>query len=324
MNYRSISDLNEDIIKWIPKLPRNIELVVGIPRSGLLVANLLSLHLNIPMTDLDGFLAGRILSSGGRLRNIEKDSFLTTSRSVLIVDDSICTERQIEETQNLIKEIKQHHTLTYAALYVATYDQLHKYRYSYMRLPLPRIFEWNIFHHSLLQNACVDIDGVLCPDPHEAENDDGDIYLNYLRAVKPIRVPTFPIGFLVTCRLEKYRSLTIDWLNQNAIRYHQLFMMDYPDKRSRQQEGLYSFYKANIYKSTHADMFIESSQAQAEEIARLAGKYVYCASTHILIPPPFLGRVTEKFNEQVKKTRLYPVQRIKALLKLIRWWILKK
>lgn len=60
MNYRSIVDLNSDIKKWISELPNDLDLIVGIPRSGLLVANLLALHLNLPLTDVEGLIENRI------------------------------------------------------------------------------------------------------------------------------------------------------------------------------------------------------------------------------------------------------------------------
>ena len=52
MNYRSVSDLNEVILRNIHIIPRDIDLVVGVPRSGMMPANLLSLYLNLPYTDI--------------------------------------------------------------------------------------------------------------------------------------------------------------------------------------------------------------------------------------------------------------------------------
>lgn len=323
MTYRSFSDLHEDILNWILKLPSDIELVVGIPRSGLLVANLISLHLNIPMTDLDGFLAGRILSSGERLK-IDADTYLKSPRKVLVVDDATGGGTQMDRARQKITERSMQHEVLFGALYVATYEQLHKLDYSLQYLPHPGFFEWNIFHHVLLQKACIDIDGVLCRDPENYEDDDGKIYEQFLRTVKPIQIPTRIIGWLVTCRLEKYRALTEEWLEKNSIRYEHLIMMNYPDKISKQKAGAHSSFKTNIYKKTGAELFIESSKLQAEEIARLTGKYVYCTSTHNLINPSLLGHVTEKIKEEIRKTYTYPGLRLKNIFKYLRWWILKK
>jgi len=52
MNYRNISDLNKIILKKLSIIPRDIDLIVGVPRSGMMPANLLALYLNKPYTDL--------------------------------------------------------------------------------------------------------------------------------------------------------------------------------------------------------------------------------------------------------------------------------
>jgi orotate phosphoribosyltransferase len=39
MNYRTIQNLNKDIKALIPKLPADLDLIAGVPRSGLLAAN---------------------------------------------------------------------------------------------------------------------------------------------------------------------------------------------------------------------------------------------------------------------------------------------
>ncbi|RUU06821.1 phosphoribosyltransferase, partial [Mesorhizobium sp. M7A.T.Ca.TU.009.01.3.2] len=36
MHYRSISDMNDAIVRGLHRLPRDIDLVVGVPRSGVL------------------------------------------------------------------------------------------------------------------------------------------------------------------------------------------------------------------------------------------------------------------------------------------------
>src|SRR4051812_42153210 len=88
MHYRSVADLNTTIIRGFYRLPRDLDLVVGVPRSGLLAANLVSLAANVPITDLDSFIAGRIFSSGSTKRGpvIRAASEM---RKVLVLDDSI-------------------------------------------------------------------------------------------------------------------------------------------------------------------------------------------------------------------------------------------
>lgn len=88
MNYKSVEDMNADTHRLAKSLPRDIDLVVGIPRSGLLAANLLCLHLDVPMTDIDGLCEGRIYDTGSRFEH--RDS-LDEFESVLVIDDSVLT-----------------------------------------------------------------------------------------------------------------------------------------------------------------------------------------------------------------------------------------
>ena len=52
-------------------------------------------------------------------------------------------------------------------------------------VPHPRVFEWNVMHHRVLENSCVDIDGTLCHDPTSEENDDGERYDAFLAPARP-------------------------------------------------------------------------------------------------------------------------------------------
>jgi orotate phosphoribosyltransferase len=98
MHYRSFDDLNNCIIKNLSKIPADIDLIVGIPRSGLLAANILALHLNLPFTDLNGFIGGKIISGGQRL--VTSKAFHKL-KNIVVLDDSILTgnvDRQLLTT----------------------------------------------------------------------------------------------------------------------------------------------------------------------------------------------------------------------------------
>ena len=65
MNFRTYEDLSRIISNNLYKIPSDVDLVVGIPRSGLMVATMISLYLNLPLTDVDNFLEGKLISTGG-------------------------------------------------------------------------------------------------------------------------------------------------------------------------------------------------------------------------------------------------------------------
>ena len=56
MNYRSLNDLSRLSTECASQIPDDIELVIGIPRSGMLVASIIALKQNLPLTDLYSFL----------------------------------------------------------------------------------------------------------------------------------------------------------------------------------------------------------------------------------------------------------------------------
>jgi len=284
MNYRSIIDLNNDVVSWSKNLPQDFDLIVGIPRSGLLVANLLSLHLHLPFTEVDGLIEGRVFGSGDRHKATPDLTGHRVPLRVLVVDDSVFSGREMTRTKEHIARANLPHSIQYGAIYMQPNSE-HFVDYYYERLPVPRVFEWNVMHHSFLSNSCIDIDGVLCRDPTEEENDDGTRYLEFLRNVEPRFIPSREFGTLVTCRLEKYRDVTEQWLSSHYIRYKKLVMLDLPDAATRRATNPYANYKASVYQETGACLFIESSRRQAVEIANKSLGPVFCTETREMIYP---------------------------------------
>jgi orotate phosphoribosyltransferase len=285
VNYRSVADLDDQIVAWLRKLPRDLEVIVGIPRSGLLVANLLALHLNLPMTDVDGFLQGRMLQQGRRSKPEDINAFLSRSRKVLVVDDSVLSGTQLAIVREKITAFETAHDVRFAAPYVAPGREDYVDFYAEV-LPSPRCFEWNLMHHKVfLSNTCMDIDGVLCRDPEESENDDGPNYECFLHRAEPLYLPTHPVRWLVTSRLERYRAATEAWLVRHGVEYGELLMMDYPDMAARRAAQAYACFKAEIYLKTRACLFIESSIRLSQQIAELTGYDVFCMDTREMIRP---------------------------------------
>jgi len=284
MHYRGIGDLNRDIVLWIDQLPKNIELFVGLPRAGLLVANLLSLYLDRPFVDLDGFLAGRIFKHGPRLSEVGLETRDFSGVNTMVVDDSLWSGTQMRKAQERIMIWKPLNSIIYGAVYISPGSE-NLVDYYYEKIPIPRIFEWNLMHHTYLSESCMDIDGILCRDPTKEENDDGPLYREFLNTVEPCVIPTKKIGWLVTCRLEKYRELTERWLKRNNVNYDKLIMLDLPSATERQRNDAYGKYKTMVYKHTNARLFIESCLHQAVEIAELSRRPVYCMATRQMIYP---------------------------------------
>ena len=78
MNFVTFSALNNDVIKNLHKIPRDIDLVIGVPRSGLLVANMLALYLNKPLISIDMFIlqAMKRMKGGHYLEDLTRQRIL--------------------------------------------------------------------------------------------------------------------------------------------------------------------------------------------------------------------------------------------------------
>lgn len=278
MNYRTISDLNQILLKRLYILPRDFDLIVGIPRSGMLPANLLALYLNRPYTDLDSFLNGHIYNTGERGQFTDIKQF----HKILIVDDSIASGAALAKCKTQLEPFIDSFDIHYAIVY-AIPGKEHLVDYVFDRVPLPRYFQWNILNHTILNKACVDIDGVLCVDPTSEQNDDGECYINFILHAQPLFIPKARIGTLVTSRLEKYRKETEVWLANNHINYGKLVMLDLPNKEERMKANCHASHKAKEYKSPSYALFVESSLRQALEINQITGKPVLCTENFEMI-----------------------------------------
>ena len=304
MYYRNIANMNEVILKRLNILPRDFDLIVGVPRSGMLPANLIALYLSKPFTDIHSFRNGHIYKSGERGQFIDVKEF----KKILIVDDSIASGSAMIKAKDLVSEVSSDFEISYCAIYVVPGKEK-LVDYYFEAVPLPRYFQWNILNHTDLEKACFDIDGVLCVDPEVEQNDDGPKYNDFILNAEPRYIPRSNIGTLVTSRLEKYRSETETWLAKNNVKYKNLVMLDLPDMYARQKANNHAIHKANTYKMSEYKLFIESSLSQAIEINRITGKPVFCTENFEMIFE------SQNFAYNIKSGKYLPWLR-KILLKI--------
>ena len=282
MNYRTVSDLDRVIREKLSIIPEDIELIVGIPRSGMLPATLLATYLNLPLTDTMSLLAEESHMASTRVYRIKSNKNSTNIRDykkILVVDDSCNTGLSISEVREPIMAIAGENTdVLFACVYVSP-EAVSKVDIFFEIVPQPRFFEWNIMNHAIIKKTCMDMDGVLCVDPTPEQNDDGERYIDFVLNAKPLWIPKFCVRAIVTSRLEKYRSHTEQWLDKHNVKYQALYMLDLPSKEERIRTSAHAPFKANIYKSIEeSQLFIESNPIQAKYIAESTGKAVYCVA----------------------------------------------
>ncbi len=222
LSYKTYSDLALDIKQNIHKIPE-IDLVVGIPRSGMIPAYMIGLSLSKPVCSINEFLSGNFMSSGN---STERISFNSSVQNVLILDDSINTGNAINKVKSMVENAGAHnqYDIKYGAVYYKKGTET-LVDIALTEVPQPRMFEWNFLNHSNLKNAAFDIDGVLCVDPTPQQNDDGDKYIDFILNAQPLYIPQYRVAAIVTSRLEKYRSYTEKWLEKHGVLYDKLYML---------------------------------------------------------------------------------------------------
>jgi uncharacterized HAD superfamily protein/adenine/guanine phosphoribosyltransferase-like PRPP-binding protein len=288
------------IRRGLPRLPREIDVVVGIPRSGLTPALLVALYKNAMVTDPDGLLEGRGFPPGTRRTKPNLAAESSRWRNVLVIDDSVDSGRTFGEICKRLDGRADGWNVTLCAVYGAPKDNRHV-DIVLEHCPQPRIFEWNLVHHpDHMRSACLDIDGVLCLDPTKEENDDGLEYDRFLANARPNLIPTVPVGTLVTSRLEKYRRQTEDWLHQAGVEFDELYMLDLPTAAERRRLKAHAPFKAEVYAAKReSSLFLESDEGQARQISQITGKAVVCTDTMTL----FGGSLLSRYRRSVSNLR---------------------
>jgi len=281
-NFLSYEDMLAAVRAKIHIIPKDTDLIVGIPRSGMIPAYAIGLSLNIPVTDIESFISNR-MPGHGQTRKIRKsyDAPLE-ARSILLVDDSISSGKSLQVIKERIGAAGFAGKITTCCVVCAPFNEKNV-DISFITMDLPRVFEWNLFHHEVVAASYFDMDGVLCVDPTEEDNDDGKRYLHFLRNARPLYIPSQEIACIVSARLEKYRAETEEWLKSNNVKYGKLMLLDLPTKEDRQRTGAHITHKIAAYKASEAKLFVESSLEQAMAIARETGRPVMCIETMRMI-----------------------------------------
>lgn len=278
MNYKTYADLSVDISEEIYKVPADTELIVGIPRSGMVPAYMIAAHLNLPVVSMNEFVNGHKGEVGTRKIRVDLDQI----KNVLVVDDSVNTGNAMKlAKESLSKEMGQY-AIKYCAVYSAT-EEISNVDFYFKFVARPRAFQWNYKNHILNTEACYDIDGVLCHDPTDEQNDDGPKYKDFLLNAPPLFITTKHISSCVTSRLEKYRPETEAWLKKQGIKYNELIMIDLPTAEERRRLRIHGKFKGETFANRKEKYFIESNWKQAKEIFRIAKKPVFCTHNDVFI-----------------------------------------
>jgi len=286
LSYRSYADMSRVISENVAQLP-TVDYVVGIPKSGIVPATMIATMKNVTFLDLDSFL---FVHSRRKGRRRHADGAGDIPR-VLIVDDSVNTGAEFRRVKSKLAALETEVEAHFCAVFGLPDKIRNAPRHIVLsRVAQPRIFQWNYRNHIVAESACFDMDGVLCVDPTDAQNDDGPKYVDFLLNAEPLFIPQKEISAIVTSRLEKYRPETEAWLAANGVSYRELIMLDLPSAEERRRLRAHAPFKAEVYGASDAILFVESNHRQARDIAELTDKPVIETATDTF----FYGRADAK------------------------------
>jgi len=198
-----------------------------------------------------------------------------TDGQILVLDDTVYGGTAMEE----VKKVLNNDEVIYGSLYVhpsrqGVVDVFGKI------LEQPHLLEWNFFNSFHIKDCLLDFDGILSPNvPYEACIDE-EKYIDYITNVKPLyhRKPRTMCKGIVTARLEKYRSITEDWLERYGIKYG--FLKMFPTKKADIRDSNHiveaANFKSKMFTESGASFFVESEPAEAALMRGQVHRLVIC------------------------------------------------
>jgi orotate phosphoribosyltransferase len=278
------ADLIARALELAGKLPADTTGIIGIARTGMVPAALIAAHLHLPLGEVETFIRSGGLWLGHGVRYPYGEP---AAGPLAIIDDGVSVRGTAMRTaRNRLRLAFPGRQFVTAACFVPNRNTWIDYWAESVEERDCRL-QWQLLNNDLVGQYMVDFDGVLCHDPPHGETDDEARWTAIFRDARPLYLPRWkPVGAIVTCRLEKYRDISQQWLRRQRAQYAQLIMC--PAGSVAQREAMrrkYGQWKGQIYRdAAEMQLFVESCPYQAAEIRRASGKPVLCAASGEMVP----------------------------------------
>jgi orotate phosphoribosyltransferase len=249
------------LMEWVKTFPEHYDIIIAIPRSGLIFGGIVANKLGIPLTTPDMFLKNEYWSSKQWDNNY-------TFKKALVFDDSIT---RVSGTMHgeMIKLKGGRSDVQYVRAAMFVTEETKGYPELYCKvLPFcPHFFEWNLLHLKMgkRQYPPIDMDGVLCEECPAGVDADETKYIEWVQNAKPYLIPKWTIPYIISGRLEKYRPQTEKWLKDHNVKYDKLILWNLSDKSQRTHHGV---HKAEVLNGLNPKplWYVESLWNEAEVI----------------------------------------------------------
>lgn len=289
VEYITLENLCKDIRENFYKIPKDCLGVIGIPRSGMIPAGIISEYLNIGLCSIGEFLNAENVEDSFKKHGTRDLRNTNGFNNILVVEDTCFNGFSLKRAMDSINE-KIGENNKYNFIYMCVYlegpcqalkpDIYIRDVREIAKTSTGRCvyYEWNLFAHCGFTEKCLfDLDGVICVDPPDEKNIDE--YYKYICNPIPLFIPTVKKINIMTYRLNKYRKETENFLKKigfcsfNVI----MFNADSYEERSSVPPWL---YKGTYYMNNDFDLFVESNDEEAKIINQISKKPVYCVETN--------------------------------------------
>lgn len=276
-----------DSIELSKKIPE-VRGVLGIPRSGMIPASIVSTVLSVPLYSLHNgemvLLSEKSNFGGSRMSRYEDREKLP----ILVIDDTVYSGAAITATKKILETNYPDQNFIFTAIYHEPTSKIFQGKTIDIvnnDLYFPHILEWNFFNSHPAMFGMFDMDGVFCPDCSPETDENESLYIEWMRNVTPHKdriIKLFPCLAICTGRLEKYREQTEEWLHKNGIKYNKLIM--FPGSKQDRDGGaghalnVGNFKKQQFENEKKAKYFIESCPYQSSIISHANKEFGWTVS----------------------------------------------
>lgn len=252
------TDLIQGAVQLIPRLPKDTDAIIGIPRSGLIPATTIAATTHKSLYTIVDRQLVRV-SGGVRSQNLEHNG-----GSFALVEDSVGKGNQL----NFLEATQIIPTNVFRAAVFVTSEGATRVNCFHRIQDAVHLFEWNFFNAPQVALCALDLDGLLSPDVPPELCDSGPLEEDYFKHVQPLQLPQNPLyktKAIVTARLEKFRDVTTDWLQRHKVQYQELIMWD--NDQSRTLTNVAS-WKRNVCRYLDVSFYVESDLQLTQELRR--------------------------------------------------------
>ncbi|MFT8438263.1 MAG: phosphoribosyltransferase [Oenococcus sp.] len=254
--YRTIDDLNNLIKENLARLQSyNFDLIVGLPRRGMIPATLIGLFLNKPVVSFNELNANMASEKIGYRLQEESAKFPKSYSNILLVDDSTDEGTVFEQAAAKLDDATAKKVTTLSVY--ATEKGGHRVDLHLETLEEPKLYEWNILHKkAALADAAMRFEGIIATNALTGE-------------WIPVTLPSYPIKVIYSGLREKHCDKLESFLNRHGVHFDELKM---EIVSSRQLKQIVADEKIDLVYEN--DMFITRDLADTVAVYNVAGNFL--------------------------------------------------